>query len=203
MRAPACWLIAERVSEPEPGMQEKKLPPRFASASDRHCWLRSSRWRVTAAMALAIEIASSRPSSAMASALEARSWIQAKSKRGSAGRGSRVGMSPTTLTPCSSSRSHAVAAAIATTVIRNSGSSGQPNSRLIRRSTSTSAIEANPIHSVGPWIAPPSVSERQKRTAKWACTSPTADWPSRFLSWSSTSSTLAPSVKPTMTECEM
>ena len=30
--APACWLIAERVSEPEPGMHWKKLPVKFASA---------------------------------------------------------------------------------------------------------------------------------------------------------------------------
>ena len=35
--APACWLIAERVSDPEPGMHWKKLPVKFASPSLRHC----------------------------------------------------------------------------------------------------------------------------------------------------------------------
>ena len=32
VRAPACWLIAERVSEPEPGMHWKKLPAEVGEA---------------------------------------------------------------------------------------------------------------------------------------------------------------------------
>ena len=37
VRAPACWLIAERVSDPEPGMQPNRLPAMLATPSDRHC----------------------------------------------------------------------------------------------------------------------------------------------------------------------
>ena len=32
LTAPACWLIVERVSEPEPGMHWKKLPARLADS---------------------------------------------------------------------------------------------------------------------------------------------------------------------------
>ena len=72
VRAPACWLIAERVSDPEPGMHEKKLPARLANASERHCWFRSSFCRVTAEIAFPIAMASSNPSSAIASAPDAK-----------------------------------------------------------------------------------------------------------------------------------
>ena len=41
--APACWLMEERVSEPEPGMQWKNEPERLASPSERHCWLYNDR----------------------------------------------------------------------------------------------------------------------------------------------------------------
>src|SRR5688500_3909052 len=69
LMAPACWLIAERVRDPEPGMHWKKLPVRFARPSDRHCWLMSSRCFVCAAIAFAIAIASRSPSVAIANAV--------------------------------------------------------------------------------------------------------------------------------------
>jgi hypothetical protein len=112
-------------------------------------------------------------------------------------------MSPTTRTPSSSRRNHAVTAAIATTTIRNSGSSAQPRRRLTTRSSSTSAIEPAPTASVGQWTGPPAPSDDAKRTRKWSWTPPTACWPRRFFTWSRTSSTLAPAVKPTITEWEM
>ena len=59
----------------------------------------SSRWPVTAAIAFAIEIASSRPRSAIASALGASARIWTASRVGRRGDGSDAGMSPTTLTP--------------------------------------------------------------------------------------------------------
>ena len=71
--APACWLMEERVSEPEPGMHWKNEPERLARPSERHCWLMSIFWRVWAAMALAMAMASSRPRVAMARAL-VESW---------------------------------------------------------------------------------------------------------------------------------
>ncbi len=89
--APACWLIAERVSEPEPGMHWKKLPGRFATPSLRHCWFRSSFCRVTAAIAFAIEIASSSPRSAIASALVENMRTCTASMTGSCERGQRRG----------------------------------------------------------------------------------------------------------------
>jgi hypothetical protein len=46
-------LIAERVSDPEPGMHWKKLPVKLATPSERHCWLMSSFWRVRAAITMA------------------------------------------------------------------------------------------------------------------------------------------------------
>jgi hypothetical protein len=200
---PACWLIADRVSEPDPGMHWKKLPVRLATPSLRHCWFRSSFWRVTAAMAFAIEIASRSPSSAMASALVENARIWTASSDGSRKPGSVAGMSPTTVTPCRSSPSQAVAPAAAMTAIRNSGRSAHPSRRLSHRSARTNAIEARPRANVGPCAAPPSVIVSQKRTRKWSCAVPTAFSPSRFFIWSSTSSRLAPAVKPTMTECEM
>jgi len=53
VRAPACWFTADRVREPDPGIDWKKLPTRLATPSLRHCWLRSSFWCVTAAIACA------------------------------------------------------------------------------------------------------------------------------------------------------
>ena len=44
--APAWWLMAERESEPAPGMQRKKPPIRLPRPEARHCRLKSSGWRV-------------------------------------------------------------------------------------------------------------------------------------------------------------
>ncbi len=69
LTAPAWWLIAERVNEPEPGMQLHNEPTMLATPSARHWRLKSIRSRVREAIDLATASASRRPSRAMASAL--------------------------------------------------------------------------------------------------------------------------------------
>src|SRR5437868_5241268 len=92
VEAPACWLMAERVSEPDPGKQWKNDPAMFATLSDRHCWFILSFCLVWAARAFPIEIASSRPRSARASAPVEKVRIIPASMTGTAKEGSRAGI---------------------------------------------------------------------------------------------------------------
>ena len=154
----------------------------------------SSFWRVTAAIAFAIAIASSRPSSAIASAPLAKSRICAASRCGQRerraaapgsrrppSRRARRGRARRRAPPSRSPRAAARAAA------------ASPSRALSQRSASTSAIAPTPIAAVSAVDAAALASAcAQKRTRKWSWTSPIAFRPSRFFIWSSTSSVPAP-----------
>ena len=66
---PACWLIVERVSEPEPGKHWKQAAGQIGHAFAQALLIDVELLPVWAAIALAIEIASSKPSSAIAKLL--------------------------------------------------------------------------------------------------------------------------------------
>ena len=99
LTAPACWLTADRVSDPDPGMHWNKLPARLAAPSLRHCWWMSSLWPLPRARALAMASASNRPSMAMAKALPASRRTRSQRRSGASNWGSEAGMAPTILTP--------------------------------------------------------------------------------------------------------
>ena len=88
------------------------------------------------------------------------------SKAGSAKCGSFAGISPITLTPRSSSPSHATNAAIAATTISKSGSSRQPIRSFNQRSPTTSAIVPSPIAAVAAWMPPPSYQRQPEAVEK-------------------------------------
>ena len=136
----------------------------------------SSFWRVCAAIAFAIAIASSRPSSAIASAPVAKlAHLRARRACGSANDGSAPGSRRPPRTPRWSSPSQAVERGH-----RRSRRAADPGSSRSRAAPSASAARARARSCrgrsprVSAWTPPPSLSERQKRTRKWSCTSPTA-----------------------------
>ena len=104
---------------------------------------------VLAAMALAMEIASMKPTREMMTALAIRSMARLRSRLGRARLGRPEGMSPTTLPPCSAKPIAQLATVVTTTATRTPGSLGtyffMPHMM---------AKAATPMIRVGKWVPP-------------------------------------------------
>ncbi len=174
--APACWLIAERVSEPEPGMHWKKLPVKFASPSLRHCWFMSSFCPVCAAIALAIDDGFEQTEQRDRERAGRERRASARRRAAADGRAAASpGISPTTLTPRWSSPSRATSAAIDADHDQQIGQQAPAEPRLrasAARSPARSCRGRSPPSRRGCRRRPISVS--QKRTRKWSWASPIA-----------------------------
>ena len=136
----------------------------------RHCWLMSSFCPVTAAMALAIEMASSSPSSAIASALvDELRGSRRRPERGQLERRQRRGNVADHLDALLR-RARASRGARRHHDRRRSGTPGSsaPADRGASASAARApaAIAASPTASVGPCTGPPCVIVSQKRTRK-------------------------------------
>ncbi len=206
--APACWLIAERVSEPEPGMHWKKLPVKLASA-----------------------LATGTAGSCRASGASARRWPwpsrspragRAARSRARRSRGSRICVGVERAAPRTHGRlrgdlaDHRDAVLVEPELRREQRHADHHEQQVGQQAQAEPLLRASAApapraiaaeadrRGLGRGSLPPSVSVRQKRHAgsgRARRRSPCR--PSRFLIWSSTSSAPAPSVKPTITECEM
>ena len=148
-------------------MHWKNEPPRLASPCPRHSRLKSSRWRVRAAIDLATATASSNPSTAMATALPPSGRIQSSRHTGgiiAAGK------------PRSTSRVPPVGCQPrngAATVARIRASSKSGNGVVSRRFSTRIGIRTSsvprPSQADGGSIPPPSrsVSHRRCSTERW------------------------------------
>ena len=105
-------LTAEREKEPETGNDWVRLPTRFARPWPISSWLGSILSLVFAAMALAIEIASMKPTREMTMAAENRLPTMSHEKPGSPMDGKPCGTVPTTSPPPLSLRSWLAALAM-------------------------------------------------------------------------------------------
>ena len=97
--APASRLTAERENEPATTYPWKQLAVMLPRPCPISSWLASMRWRVCTAMALAMEIASMNPISAIVMATPNSCDIVEKSRWGRSKEGNPPGMSPTTWPP--------------------------------------------------------------------------------------------------------
>ena len=97
--APALMFTAERENEPETGKAWVKLPTMLARPWPISSWLGSSRCLVLAAMALAMEMASMKPTREMTMAAESRLPIMSQENVGMPIEGRPSGILPTTSPP--------------------------------------------------------------------------------------------------------
>jgi len=100
--APEFMFTAERENEPDTGKACVRLPTMLASPWPISSWLGSMRSLVLAAMALAMEIASMKPTSEITRAADSRLPNASRLKLGICTLGRPSGMPPTTSPPPSS-----------------------------------------------------------------------------------------------------
>ena len=97
--APALRLTAERENEPLAGNDWLKLPTMLAKPWPISSWFGSMRSLVFAAIALAMEMASMKPTREITSAPENSDTIMSQLNFGRSNCGSPAGMAPTTSPP--------------------------------------------------------------------------------------------------------
>ena len=140
VRPPASRLVAERSHEPVHAKPENRPLATLARPCPTNSWLMSSRSLLRAASVRAIDIDSTSPMAATATAPGASRQISARFTSGRCAMGgSERGMAPSTFTPCVSRCSIAVAADAAAIATKAPGTRGPPRLNISMISSAPTA----------------------------------------------------------------